>query len=271
MSMSQPVEVLRVKTRFHPAAVYRSGDVVVRDSGPWTPTVHALLRHLESVGFDGAPRLVGSGFDPSGRETLSFINGDFIHPGPWTLDGATSVGLLLRQVHDATASFRIPSDAVWYPWFGRTLGNVAAVIGHCDMAPWNIVARDGRAAALIDWDRAGPVDALTELAQACWLNAKLHDDVVAAQEGLPPVDARARHLRAIVDGYGLAAADRHGFMDRVIDFTVNDAADEADLAQINIDSRADDLDAQVPWALAWRIRAAAWQIRHRGVFEHALM
>jgi hypothetical protein len=78
------------------------------------------------------------------------------------------------------------------------------------------------------------------------------------------------HLRAIVDGYGLSVADRRGFMDRVIEFTVHDAADEAALAQITPDSRVEHLDAQVPWALAWRIRAAAWQIRHRRVFEHAL-
>src|ERR1700692_2075672 len=105
--MLQPDEVLRVKSRFHPAAVYRSGDVVVRDSGPWTPTVHALLRHLETVGFDGAARVVGWGCEPAGLETLAFIQGDFIHPGPWTLEGAASVGVLLRQLHDATASFRV--------------------------------------------------------------------------------------------------------------------------------------------------------------------
>ena len=107
--MSQPDEVLRVKSRFHPVAVYRSGDVVVRDSGPWTPTVHALLRHLETVGFDHAPHVVGSGFDPVGRETLTFIQGNFIDPGPWTLEGATSIGVLLRQLHRATATFHIPA------------------------------------------------------------------------------------------------------------------------------------------------------------------
>jgi hypothetical protein len=267
--MLQPDEVLRIKSRFHPAAVYRSGDVIVRDSGAWTPTVHALLRHLETVGFDGAPRVVGSGFDPVGRETLTFIQGDFIHPGPWTLEGAASVGVLLRQLHRATAAFQIPADAVWYPWFGRGLG-VASVIGHCDVAPWNIVARDRRAVALIDWDRAGPVDPLTELAQACWLNAKLHDDVVAVREGLPSVEERARHLRAIVDGYCLSAADRSGFVDRIVEFTVHDAADEADLAHITAATLADQLDAQVPWALAWRIRAAAWQLRKREVLERAL-
>ena len=32
---------------------------------PSSPAVHALLRHLESVGFDGAPRLLG--VDERGR------------------------------------------------------------------------------------------------------------------------------------------------------------------------------------------------------------
>jgi len=83
MGMLQPHKVLRVKSHFHPAAVYRVGDVVVPDSGPWTRTVHALLRHLEEVGFEAAPRVVGSGFDANGREMLTFIQRDFIHPGPW--------------------------------------------------------------------------------------------------------------------------------------------------------------------------------------------
>ena len=263
-------EVLRVKSHFHPAAVHRAGDVVVRDVGAWTATVHALLRHLEAVGFAGAPRVVGSGFDAEGRETLSYVEGELVHPGPWTLEGAASVGVLLRQLHTATASFRAPPEAVWYPWFGRALGGAEREIGHCDVAPWNIVVRDGRAVALIDWDRAGPVDPLVELAQACWLNAKLHDHLVAQREGLPSIEVRARQLRAIADGYGLSAASRRGLVDRIIEFTVHDAADEADLAHITAETTPDQLDPQVPWALAWRVRAAAWQLRHRKVLERAL-
>jgi aminoglycoside phosphotransferase (APT) family kinase protein len=53
-------------------------------------------------------------------------------------------------------------------------------------APWNIVARDGMPVALIDWEFAGPVDPLVELAQAAWLNAKLHDDLVAQIAGITP-------------------------------------------------------------------------------------
>ncbi len=33
----------------------RVGGTVRRSIGLWTPAVHALLRHLERAGFDGAP------------------------------------------------------------------------------------------------------------------------------------------------------------------------------------------------------------------------
>jgi len=56
--------------------------VVIRDAGAWTPAVHALLRHLEDVGFAAAPRPVGSGLDTDGREVLTFIDGEFTQPGP---------------------------------------------------------------------------------------------------------------------------------------------------------------------------------------------
>jgi hypothetical protein len=38
--------------------------------------VHALLRHLEDVGFDDAPRALG--FDNQGREMLTYLPGDTV-------------------------------------------------------------------------------------------------------------------------------------------------------------------------------------------------
>jgi hypothetical protein len=248
-------------------AVHRRGRVVIRGTGPWTPAVHTLLRHLEQVGFAAAPRLVGSGLAPDGRETLTYLDGEFTDVGPWRLDGVAGVGRLLRDLHRATASYRPPPDAVWFPWHGRGLGGPARVIGHCDVAPWNIVARDGLPVALIDWEFAGPVDPLVELAQAGWLNAKLHDDIVAEREGLPPLAERARHLRALVDGYGLAAGQRRGFLDRIIEFVVSDTANEADDAGVTPDMTS---HPQALWALAWRARAAAWLVRNRRPLENAL-
>jgi hypothetical protein len=106
------------------------------------------------------------------------------------------------------------------------------------VAPWNVVARDGLPIALIDWETAGPVYPLVELAQLCWLNAKLHDDIVAEREYLPPAADRARQLAAIVDGHGLAACQRHGFVDQIIQFAICDTAWEADDAAITPDTTA---------------------------------
>jgi len=39
--------------------VVRVGDTVRRPAAPWTPAVHALLDHLQAVGFRGAPRAHG--------------------------------------------------------------------------------------------------------------------------------------------------------------------------------------------------------------------
>jgi len=246
--------------------VYRLDQVLHRQTGPWAGAVHSLLQHLERVGFSGAPRLIGTGFDSQGLETLTFIDGEFMQPGPWTFEGAAAVGRLLRSVHEATASYCSVAGAVWRPWFGRELGREPKIIGHCDAGPWNIVARNGLPVAFIDWDFAGPVDPLVDLAQACWLNAKLHSDDVAAREGLPSLEDRARQLRAILDGYGLSMNHRRGFVRLMIDFAIHSVAAEADEFGIAPDTaKTDGL-----WGMAWRARSAAWMLRHEGVLQDAL-
>ncbi|GAB3971968.1 hypothetical protein GCM10027615_31900 [Plantactinospora veratri] len=55
------------------STVVRVGDTVRRNAGPWTPSVHALLRHLEYVGFTGSPRALG--MDSRNREVLSYLEG----------------------------------------------------------------------------------------------------------------------------------------------------------------------------------------------------
>ncbi|MFF0001825.1 hypothetical protein ACFYRZ_46055, partial [Streptomyces avermitilis] len=54
--------------------VVRVGDAVRRPVGPHSPFVHRLLKHLEDVGFDAAPRLLGT--DAKGREILDFQHGE---------------------------------------------------------------------------------------------------------------------------------------------------------------------------------------------------
>jgi hypothetical protein len=250
--------------------VTRVGDVVHRETGPWAPAVHALLRHLESVGFAAAPRVVGSGFDAQGRETLSFLPGASLHPGPWPTDALANLGRLLADFHRATQSFVPPAGAVWRDWFGRSLGTGPRLIGHCDLGDWNILAQAGQPTGLIDFEQAGPVDPLVELAQLCWLNAHLFDDDLADRLSLPPLAIRARNLRLITDGYGLPAAGRARLVDTMITLAISDTANEAIQARLTPDTDPAAAPPDTLWALAWRSRSAAWMLRNRGVLERVM-
>lgn len=200
-------------------AVSRRGAVVLRAGGPWSRTVIGLLRHLQDAGYASSPRVIGDGIGPDGRELLAFVEGTSAHPGPWPDEVLPRIGAALRDLHRATASFRPPEGAVWREWYGRSLGAPLA-FGHGDAAPWNLLVRPDGGLTLIDWETAGPIDPLIELAQACWLNAQLHDDDIARRQGLADAATRARHLRLIVDGYGLARADRAGLVDRMVEVAV---------------------------------------------------
>ena len=146
--------------------------VVLRKAGPWSATTTALLRHLEEVGFMAAPRVVGRGMADDGREMLTFVPGESPQPHRWNDEGVAEVGGLLRLLHRATSTFAPPVDAYWQPWFGRELPGSEPVISHCDLGPWNIIARDGLPVAFVDWEFVGPVDARWDLAHTAWLNAQ---------------------------------------------------------------------------------------------------
>ena len=137
--------------------VVRVGSTVRRPTGPWTPAVHALLRHLEAVGFDAAPRALG--VDDAGREILTYADGDVVWPDRTALvaddDGLADVARIIRSFHDAVSSF--PSDAThaWSDRGGDPVGP-AEVLAHNDLAPWNLVHRPDGGWTFIDWDLAAP-------------------------------------------------------------------------------------------------------------------
>src|SRR5437867_697179 len=95
--------------RWGDAPVVRVGDTVRRRVGPWTPAVHALLRHLADVGLEGVPRVLG--IDDEGREILRYIEGvdgrvDRSYDDRTLIEEAR----LLRRYHDAVASFQVPAS-----------------------------------------------------------------------------------------------------------------------------------------------------------------
>src|SRR5262245_40443735 len=117
----------------HMNPVVRVGDTVRRRLGPWSPGVHALLRHLRESGFTAAPEVVG--IDPQGREILRFIGGDIgLHADPrllWTDRMLVATGRMLRSFHDAQRGFEVPKDIPWNP-IGREPQGIPEVICHND-------------------------------------------------------------------------------------------------------------------------------------------
>ncbi|MET7465153.1 phosphotransferase [Nonomuraea sp. NPDC005501] len=194
--------------------VVRAGDTVRRPVGPNAPLVHALLRHLEDVGFAGAPRFLG--IDAAGREVLTFVPGEVAgRPRPaWIADEErlASVGRLVRDYDQAVAGFVVPAGV--RPGYGVSEppgmppepSYPAEVVGHMDYTPDNIVFRDGRAAALIDFDMAKPVARVEEALNAMLYWAPLGDPA-DADPPLREVDV-PRRCRILADAYGMSDVDR---------------------------------------------------------------
>ena len=193
--------------------VSRVGDTVRRPLRPTSEATKALMDHLQDIGFAGAPRYLG--VDESGREVLSYIPGEAaIAPTPaWALtdEALVSVAHLLRGYHDAAAGF----DPSAYEWpqpvperFRR------GTISHNDPNLDNVVFRDGRAVALIDFDLASPGSAAWDLACAARLWVPLR-----ASEDIPP-ELKGRsyaRLALFADAYGATREERASLVDALLD------------------------------------------------------
>lgn len=192
--------------------VVRVGDTVRRPVGPHTRAVHALLRHFEDVGFEGAPR--ARGVDERGREILSFVEGTAaLAPLPRQDDVLYELGLLLRRMHDAQAGFVRPEGANWHASPVSPEGT-ADVVCHNDLFPPNVILRGSLPVALVDWDFAMPASRLYDVGSAANFWVPLAHDERAAQWGLAP-ERHGERLRILCDGYGLDASDRGRLLDVV--------------------------------------------------------
>ena len=169
--------------------------------------MHTLLRHLEDVGFDGAPR--ARGFDEQGRERLTFLPGQTLGEStPWpdwlrSDHALRQVGAWLRRLHDATEAFRPAAGAVWFtgrPW------RPGLLIAHLDASPWNAVWVDGAVDAtlvgFVDWDTASPSRREDDLAFSALTWVPLLTAEVAGPAGFGDAADRHRRFRLLLDAYG---------------------------------------------------------------------
>lgn len=176
-------------------AVVRVGDTVRRPSGPWSRSVDALLQHLNEVGYKAAPRTLG--FDDQGRHVLEYVEGEILMPfEPHDdLGAARRVGVLIRDLHDASAEFTPPTNAQW----NVVTPDAQDLIIHHDLAPWNLVLGPERW-VFIDWDNAGPGSRLWDLAYAAHGFARLEPNT--------PVTTASRRVAALAEGYRLDQSGR---------------------------------------------------------------
>ncbi len=167
----------------------RVGDTVRRPTGRWTPAVHALLDHLGSR-LPCVPRVLG--YDDLGREVLSFLPGRVVDIDTETLSAGQIASLVrwTRDFHEVVAGFSHAGPWRYFPVDDPTL------IGHNDIAPYNVCFDGENLVGVFDWDLAGPTTPLFELAFIAWNCVPLWRDF-----GAGPAAARLRLIAATHGGF----------------------------------------------------------------------
>lgn len=231
--------------------VVRVGDTVRK---PWIPSsagVLAYMAHLRAQGVDlPEPR----GRDAQGRMVTEYVPGTLAMVGPPLTHGELArVGAMIREIHEASASFRpaAPLPEGILPVDGADL------VCHNDLTPWNLVI--GERWVFIDGDGAGPSTALWDLAYSAQAFA-LND------AGADP-RTTAADLAALVDGYDADAAMREALPAAMARRT------RAMLEMLESAHRA----GREPWGTMfvtghgehWR-RATAFVARHQQIWAEAL-
>lgn len=194
--------------------IVRSGEVVHRPAGFWSPSVHLLLNHLRRVGFRAAPE--PRGFDADGNEVLTFIEGE-VSNYPYSQAALSQEALetaaqLLRSYHDASATFvsRATRDLAWM----LPPQEPTDVICHGDYAPYNVVFDGCQAVAIIDFDTAHPGPRTWDVAYALYRWSPLHSPDNPDRWGdFVSQIKRAKHF---CDAYGLPNIDRTTIIDSAI-------------------------------------------------------
>lgn len=190
--------------------ITRRDGSVFRPTGPWSESVHEYLRHLEAVGFDGSPRVLGV---RDGQEELTYLDGEVPADPSWepgrghrlpayarSDEALVAVARLLRRLHDASREFA-PRHTGYRFHPHPPLPD--EIVCHGDLGPWNTVYRNGVPVAFIDWDAAGPRTAVMDLAAAAREFVPLLPERQLREAGFDPVADIGVRLRLFVDAYGL--------------------------------------------------------------------
>lgn len=199
---SLPEQEERLKGGNTAESVIRVGSTVRKPATLSTPAVQSFVAHLRSVGFQAAPKPLG--IDDQGRQVWEYVPGLLWHSSKThSLSDLRRVGALIRDLHDAAASFHVPEGTQWnnrYELSGHDL------ICHNDLAPWNLVCGDTRW-TFVDWDATAPATRLWDLAWTCISFPPFEPECDLA--------TAASAMQTLLSGYGLDSS-RYGELIRLM-------------------------------------------------------
>lgn len=226
----QPAEIAFESGPFSAGGVVRVGDTVRRPRDERSDLVAAVLLHLESVGFDGAPRVLGE--DDQGRQVLSFVPGTVTPDPPWigsdqrNAEQLGALAELLRRAHDALADFVAPAGVA----AARPLVPGGPQWNHGDAHYGNVVWDGDRPIALIDWEYCALGDRIYDPVSTlvCAALPRPDRDDTARRESVArrTLDAIAAGYRFDDEQYARAPAVAAAFFDDAATFVEEYASDE---------------------------------------------
>ena len=251
--------------------VVRVGRTVRRPVRSHTPAVHALLRYLEAVGFEGAPRALG--VDARNREVLTYLPGVVARrplPGFVAADSTlASLAELQFRYHRAVAGFAAPDWAQWDGEVTRFVDGPPEIICHCDVNLENVIFRAGphglQPYAFIDFDLARPGTRLVDIIQTLRYWAPIADPA-DRNPALRDADAAGR-IALFCEAYGLSYTERARLVPVASRWLRRSRATIAQRARMSGGAWTRMLDAGVHDRL---LRSAIWLERNRPEIEARL-
>ncbi|SIO95409.1 aminoglycoside phosphotransferase family protein [Vibrio spartinae] len=195
------------------STIYRDGEVVYRPLQPWSPTIHQVLKHLESSNVHGCPRFLGI---KQNQEVLSFVAGDTYN---YPLVGAIasnealiSAGKQLREVHDATVSLLSQMDVSKHQWMLEPK-EPFEVICHGDFTPYNVALSQSSVVGVFDFDTAHPAPRVWDLAYSvyCWSPFKTDNN-----DKLGTLTEQVARAKLFCDSYGATDLEREQLADAMV-------------------------------------------------------
>ncbi len=158
-------------------------------------------------GSTGVPEVLGT--DARGREILTYLPGTILDVDEDLMTDGQLVATARWLRRAARGAGRRRPRRPWR-WFDVP---DATVLGHNDVAPYNLCFEGDTLTGVFDWDLAGPTTPALELAQLAWSGVPLYRarpaDEVARRLDLLATTYGGPSAREVLDAVRAAQGDRH--------------------------------------------------------------